>query len=94
MEGYSERVIGFKYEKSLIHQWSAGLGRIHQVSVFGIDFNYIKLSEDYDDYQIFPCGENKERIIKSGKIDFLIGPKVSRFKMINKKATIFWWLYL
>jgi hypothetical protein len=47
--------------------------------MFGIHFNVIKLSDEYNDYQMFPCKEKKEELIREGKLDLLIGPKVNTF---------------
>ncbi len=78
-EGFIEELIGVKHELSEIHQWSARMARTYQISMFGIDFNVIKLSNEYNDYQIFPSKERKEELIRERKLDLLVGPKVKIF---------------
>jgi hypothetical protein len=76
---YELEVMGEQFKLSDIHEWSKRMAKFYQVSMFGIDFNAIKLSSEYNDYQIFPSKEKKEKLIKDGKFDLLIGPKTSEF---------------
>ena len=45
----------------------------------GIDFNFIKLTDKYNDYHMFPSKKRKEEIINKGDLDLLNGLKVSKF---------------